>query len=195
MVLGGFSMHRISGGDQKTEMDPTADTRNKIAAVGADRLHGHVLDTCCGLGYTAIGAARQSGVTGVTTIELDDASIEMCQANPWSWPLFDDAMGIEIMRGNACEIIKGFADESFSAIIHDPPALALCKDTDLYSLSFYEQLYRVIKRGSRLLHYIGNPESKESGRLYRGIASRLKDAGFSSIKTDKKAFGLVAERR
>jgi hypothetical protein len=44
-----------------------------------------------------------------------------------------------------------------------------------------------------LFHYIGNPESKESGRLYGGIAQRLKDAGFGKVKKASRAFGLVAE--
>eukprot|EP00968_Pinguiococcus_pyrenoidosus_P018155 scaffold1866_cov277-Pinguiococcus_pyrenoidosus.AAC.10 len=116
----------------------------------------------------------------------------MCEANPWSWPLFGDEenLDVDLRRGDACEIVTSLADEQFSAIIHDPPALALCKDTDLYSLSFYEQLRRVLKRGGKIFHYIGNPDSKESGRLYRGISSRLQDAGFGSVKTDKTAFGL-----
>jgi hypothetical protein len=38
----------------------------------------------------------------------------------------------------------------------------------------------------------GNPDSKESGRLYRGIADRLQKAGFSNVRKVSKAFGLVA---
>ena len=192
MVLGGFSMHRVSGGDQKAIMDPMLDTNNKMRALGF-KGGGRILDTCCGLGYTAIAARRLPGVTGVTTIELDDASIEMCAANPWSWPLFDEAGGIEVRRGDACGVVAGMEDGSFSGIIHDPPALALCKDTDLYGVDFYRDLRRVLRRGGRLFHYIGNPDSKESGRLYRGIGGRLKDAGFTRVKVDKDAFGIVAE--
>ena len=38
----------------------------------------------------------------------------------------------------------------------------------------------------------GNPDSKESGRLYRGVATRLQEAGFSNVKKVSKAFGIVA---
>ena len=40
--------------------------------------------------------------------------------------------------------------------------------------------------------YTGNPDSKESGRLYRGIADRLQKAGFSNVRKVSKAFGVVA---
>jgi predicted methyltransferase len=76
-------------------------------------------------------------------------------------------------------------------VVHDPPARALCR-TDLYGIEFYQQLNRVLRRGGQLFHYIGSPESKESGRLYQGIITRLTSAGFTNIKKATKAFGLVA---
>lgn len=55
-------------------------------------------------------------------------------------------------------------------------------------------LRRISQRLPYFLHlYLsGNPDSKESGRLYRGIATRLQEAGFSDVKKVSKAFGLVA---
>jgi len=50
-----------------------------------------------------------------------------------------------------------------------------------------------VKPGGALFHYIGNPVSKESGTLYKGIKSRLIDAGFRNVYTVESAFGLVAE--
>ena len=38
----------------------------------------------------------------------------------------------------------------------------------------------------------GNPNSKESGRLYSGITARLMEAGFANVKKVERAFGLVA---
>lgn len=76
-------------------------------------------------------------------------------------------------------------------MIHDPPARNLCR-TDLYSLSFYQQLKRVLTTNGILYHYIGNPSSKESGRLYSGVIARLKQAGFENIKKASRAFGVVA---
>ena len=169
-----------------------------------------MLDTCMGLGYTAIGAAKLVGHEGkVITIEYDKASLEIASYNPWSQGLFDQILPIEILEGNertlpifirftftlipgdACQIIKSFASQSFSCIIHDPPARALCR-TDLYGLLFYKELRRVLRHGGQLFHYIGSPDSKESGRLYSGITSRLREAGFSRVKRAPKAFGLIA---
>ena len=87
--------------------------------------------------------------------------------------------------------IRTFPDRSFNVVIHDPPARALCR-TDLYSVEFYNELYRVLTRNGVLYHYIGNPDSKESGRLYSGIVSRLTSAGFMRIERVPKAFGVVA---
>lgn len=59
----------------------------------------------------------------------------------------------------AYQLIKGFETGHFAAIIHDPPARALCKSTDLYGSTFYKELARVLKPGGTLFHYIGNPAS------------------------------------
>lgn len=182
-------MHRLSGDD----MNPLQDTANKIGAVNI-RKGARVLDTCMGLGYTAIGAAQQAGGEGsVTTIEFDDASVEMCAHNPWSQPLFDKSLPIEVRRGDSCELIKSFPDNSFDVIIHDPPARALCRK-NLYGLEFYKELFRVLTRSGSVLHYIGNPKSKESGRLFSGVIERMREAGFRSVKSEARAFGVVARK-
>jgi predicted methyltransferase len=190
MVLGGFTMHRIVG----EQVSPATDTEAKLSAV---RLFpgAKVLDTCCGLGYTAILAARRVGHTGkVVTVELDDASIEMCCANPHSMPLFDGTLlpQLEVVQGNSCELIHCFEEGVFDVIVHDPPARAIC-ETDLYSETFYSLLRSRLKNnGGQLFHYVGSPTSSESGRLYSGISARLKAAGFASVEKFPAAFGLVA---
>lgn len=189
MVLGGFTMHRIVGDN----MSPMVDTNAKISSVASSLFLGaSVFDTCCGLGYTAIGAADRVGSNGkVITVEFDEASLEMCAYNPWSKGLFDATLPIDIIQGDSCEVCKGFADNSFNAIIHDPPARALCRN-DLYGLNFYRDLRRVLKPSGTLFHYIGRSDSKESGRLYKGIQERLLEAGFLNVKKYDAAFGLVA---
>ena len=190
MILGGFTMHRIAGDD----MNPTKDTAAKISAVASSIFPGaSVLDTCCGLGYTAIAAAELVGPQGrVTTIEFDEASLEMCAFNPWSQPLFDGSLPIDVLQGDSCEVVKNeFESRQFSAIIHDPPARALTRN-DLYGLEFYKTLRRVLKPSGTLFHYIGRSDSKESGRLYKGIQERLIEAGFATVKPYDAAFGLVA---
>lgn len=96
LVLGGFTMHRISG----EKINPMVDTDAKVATIRSALLDSkNVLDTCMGLGYTAIEAAKcvRSGGT-VTTIEHDEASLEMCTYNPWSAKLFDNTLPINIIQ-------------------------------------------------------------------------------------------------
>jgi len=190
MVLGGFTMHRIAG----TDMNPTKDTAAKISALPNLYPGSVVLDTCCGLGYTAQGAARKvmDGGTGrVVVFEYDIASIEMCAYNPHSQGLFDGTLPISLIHGDACSGLEKFEKNTFNAIIHDPPARALCRK-DLYGLQFYKELRRVLKPSGTLFHYIGSPDSKESGKLYKGIASRLTEAGFTNIVKVEAAYGLKA---
>ena len=66
--------------------------------------------------------------------------------------------------------------------------------TDVYGLQFYSELRRVLTKDGMLFHYIGSPDSKESGRLYKGIMNRLQEAGFVNIKKASQAYGLVASR-
>ena len=185
MVLAGFTMHRI------VQSDPSLDTKQKIIAA---RPRGDVLDTCCGLGYTAIAASQTTGVNKVVTVEYDDASVEICKSNPWSAELFSSE-NIELVRGDVCEHIKTLPDSSFSTIIHDPPALALCKGSDLYGQNFYNDLKRVLTPNGRLFHYVGSPESRESGRLFGGIKLRLNEAGFGHVQNADAAFGITAVKQ
>lgn len=62
-----------------------------------------VLDTCTGLGYTAIAAARCKGVSGVVTVELDEVSLRMCARNPWSREMFENEK-ITSLLGDCCEV-------------------------------------------------------------------------------------------
>lgn len=66
------------------------------------------------------------------------------------------------------------------------------RSAQLYSLAFYLELHRVLKSGGTLYHYIGDPSSKASGKLFRGVADRLRKAGFAAPKTSERAFGITA---
>jgi len=179
MLIAGFVMHRIK------DIDPMQDTLRKIASIKP--VVGRVLDTATGLGYTAIEAAKTA--EQVVTIELDPGAQEIARLNPWSQPLFDNAK-IEQIIGDAYEVVQTFEDESFARIIHDPPTFSLAGD--LYSGAFYRQLYRVLKRGGRLFHYIGDPSSKASGGVTKGALRRLQEAGFTRVVRKPEAFGVVA---
>ncbi len=179
MLIAGFTMHRI------VDIDPMQDTLKKIATIAP--ISGRALDTATGLGYTAIEAAKTA--EQVITIELDPGAQEIAQLNPWSRGLFNNPKIQQIM-GDAFEVVPTFEDNSFDRIIHDPPVFSLAGE--LYSGFFYQQLYRVLKRGGRLFHYIGNLESKSSGTVTRGALKRLQEAGFVRVVRRPEAFGVVA---
>jgi uncharacterized protein len=179
MLIAGFTMHRI------VDIDPMQDTLKKIATIKP--VTGRVLDTATGLGYTAIEAAKTAHE--IVTIELDPAAQQIARLNPWSQRLFHDEKIRQVM-GDAFEVVPTFESDSFDRIIHDPPVFSLAGE--LYSGTFYRQLYRVLKRGGRLFHYIGNLDSKSSGTVARGSLRRLKEAGFSRVVSRAEAFGVVA---
>lgn len=179
MLIAGFTMHRI------VDIDPMQDTLKKIATIVP--IVGRVLDTATGLGYTAIEAAKTA--EQVITIELDPGAQEIAQLNPWSRDLFNNPKIKQVM-GDAFEVVANFDDSSFERIIHDPPVFSLAGE--LYSGAFYRQLYRVLKRGGRLFHYIGNLESKSSGTVTKGALKRLQEAGFTRVVRKPEAFGVVA---
>jgi uncharacterized protein len=179
MLIAGFVMHRIK------DVDPWQDTQRKIAAITP--VGGAVLDTATGLGYTAILAARSGGT--VTTIELDPGAQAIAHLNPWSQELFSNPKITQVM-GDAYEVVPTFAGENFGRIIHDPPTFSLAGE--LYSGLFYRELYRILKRGGRLFHYIGDPNSKASGGVTRGALKRLQESGFTRVVRRPEAYGVVA---
>jgi len=182
VLVSGIPMHRIK------DTDPVRDTKSKIKALGAPR--GRVLDTATGLGYTAIEAAKTA--IDVVTIELDPSALEIARMNPWSAGLFDTAK-IQGILGDAFDAVGAMENSAFSAVIHDPPTTAL--GGDLYSLEFYEQLYRVLSRRGRLYHYVGDPDSAHGKRVYQGIMRRLTEAGFADVRREPLAYGITANKR
>jgi predicted methyltransferase len=181
MLISGIPMHRIKG------TDPRQDTLTKIRAIAPVR--GRVLDTATGLGYTAIEAARTADQ--VITVELDPAALKVARLNPWSRALFENP-NIRQVVGDSFDEVQAFEDGVFACILHDPPTFSLAGD--LYSEGFYRQLYRVLKRGGRLFHYIGDLDSPSGRRVTRGVISRLQAAGFMRVTRRPEAFGLTAHK-
>jgi hypothetical protein len=160
MVMAGFPMHRFKD---------IAPLDAALAMVEAIRpIHGNILDTATGLGYTAIEASRSA--SHVTTIELCPVAREMARMNPWSRELFDNPKISQVM-GDCFEKIRTFGDSSFSGIIHDPPTMSLAGD--LYSGEFYKQVCRVLRPRGRMFHYLGDPNSATGSRVTRGVVKRL----------------------
>ncbi len=179
LLVSGIPMHRVK------DIDPWEDTARKVRTIAP--LRGRVLDTCTGLGYTAIAAARTA--EEVVTIELDPLVLEIARQNPWSQALFHDPRIVQRI-GDTSDLIADFPDQSFSRIIHDPPAFSLAGE--LYSGAFYRQLYRVLRWRGRLFHYVGDLASPAGQRLARGVARRLQEAGFRRVIPRPEAFGFVA---
>jgi predicted methyltransferase len=179
MLVSGVPMHRIK------DTDPWRDTLAKVKTIAP--LTGRVLDTATGLGYTAIVAAETAAE--VVTIELDPAGLEIARANPWSRELFERA-NIQQLIGDAADIVPTLEAASFARIVHDPPQLSLAGH--LYSEDFYRELRRILARGGRLFHYIGDPNSPFGSRTTSGVMRRLHNAGFARVVRRPEAFGLVA---
>ncbi|HEX8993405.1 MAG TPA: hypothetical protein VF784_17125 [Anaerolineales bacterium] len=181
LLIAGFPMHRIK------DTDPYRDTQAKVTALGP--VVGRVLDTCMGLGYTAIEASKTA--EQVITIELDPAVVEIARLNPWSQELFDNP-NITCIFGDCREVVEDFAPGTFSRILHDPPNFSLAGE--LYSGAFYRELFRVLSRSGRLFHYIGDLQGNTNRRIVPGVVRRLKEAGFRQVRPRPQAFGLVAEK-
>ncbi len=179
MLVSGVLMHRIRG------TDPLRDTLTKIKTLAP--VTGRVLDTATGLGYTAIEAAKTADE--VVTIELDPAAIEIARLNPWSRALFTNPR-IRQLLGDTGEQVASFDDGSFARIIHDPPAFSLAGE--LYSGAFYRELFRILGRGGRVFHYIGDLDSHSGRRVTPGILRRLHEAGFARVVRRPEAFGVLA---
>lgn len=181
MLVSGIPMHRIKN------TDPMQDAREKIETLGT--IHGKVLDTATGLGYTAILAAEKAAK--VITVEIDPVAIAIAKRNPWSRRLFDIPK-TEIMIADIDETIDEFQPGEFSAIVHDPPTFQFAGE--LYSLEFYKKLYRVLSGKGTLFHYIADPDSRLGDRMTKGVMKRLHEAGFSKVERRPKAFGVVAKK-
>jgi predicted methyltransferase len=181
MLISGIPMHRIKG------TDPYRDTLTKIATLKP--VIGNTLDTATGLGYTAIEAAKTAD--HVLTVELDPTALAVARLNPWSQALFG-GQTIEQRIGDSFDVVETLEEGVFQRIIHDPPTFSLAGH--LYSGDFYAELHRVLARGGRLFHYIGDPGSPTGRSTTRGVIERLRQAGFGRVVRRPQAFGVVAYR-
>jgi predicted methyltransferase len=178
LEIDGIRMHRTQN------IDPFEDARRKVQwVIKPDDL---VLDTCGGLGYTAIWALKL-GARKVISIEINPHIIKLRALNPHSRSLFDE--NIELIVGDALNLINGFKPGQFDSIIHDPPRFSLAGE--LYSQEFYLRLNKILASSGRLFHYTGEPFSKGRGRKFiAGVLKRLQYSGFEAryIHADRGIF-------
>ncbi len=182
LEISSILMHRIKG------TTPRRDAEAKLRLVSP--VQGAVLDTCMGLGYTAILAA--STAASVTVIEKDENVVEMARLNPYSQPLFQDRK-ITLIHGDAAQIIPDFGNATYDIVNHDPPSLSIAGE--LYADAFYADLLRILKPGGKLLHYTGAPGSRARRiDLSASVTRRLARIGFANVHYDSNTSCVVAAR-
>lgn len=197
-LFNGFPILEIDG--LRMQLVRDFETPLDYAKEVVDHLHiaqkrtplAQVLDTCMGLGYTAIEAAKRPGVGRVVTCELAEPVVTLARWNPFSEPLFEKDGKITIVQGSISERIKDMPSSSFDFIIHDPPRFSHAPE--LYSSGFYKELFRVAKPAGKLFHYVGSVGEKRGKHIGISAARRLVDSGFGRIRHGKRLQGIFAEK-
>ncbi len=178
LEIDGVHMHSILS-------NPWYDAMLRVS-VARVRRGSKVLDTCTGLGYTAI-AAMKKGAT-VVTVELRKEVLALAEWNPWSKELKDAT----VILGDIRDVVREFGNETFDRIIHDPPAFTLAGE--LYSRELYREFFRVLKPGGVLFHYTGETGKSRGIDVMRGVIQRLREVGFEEVKKVQRAQGVVARK-
>ena len=191
LEINGIKMHRSK------DIDPLEDARLKTGLVV--RPGNNVLDTCGGLGYSALFAVK-AGAKQVISTEKSHSVMRIRQQNPWlhpragTWQTPEALERIRLTHADINGFIETLPGDSFDAVIHDPPRF--CSATgDLYGKVFYGQLFRVMRTGARLFHYTGSPKKiKNQDRFVRNAMKRLESAGFGKVSFNDHLQGIYAEK-
>ncbi|QOJ78179.1 RsmD family RNA methyltransferase [Infirmifilum lucidum] len=176
LEIDGVHMHNIVG------TTPTRDAMRKISLLKVKEGEKG-LDVCTGLGYTAIEAWRRGAE--VVTVEADANVLYVAEHNPFSRQLEK----VEIVLGDAFQVLDEMPEEEFDFVLHDPPVFAFAPR--LYSREFYLKLTRILKEGGRLFHYTGAPGKHRGIDIQRGVIKRLREAGFAVTRVER-GYGVVA---
>jgi hypothetical protein len=150
------------------------------------------LDTCMGLGYTAIELSRRRSVRLVATCELSNAVITLAKWNPYSDALFEKGGKIVVMEGSVLDHARNFDSDMFDFVIHDPPRFSHAPE--LYSSDFYRELFRVCRKGARMFHYVGSVGKGKGRDIGKEAGKRLLAAGFRILSHDALLQGIFAQK-
>ncbi len=211
LEINGIKMHRSK------DIDPFVDAREKTKLVVKPQ--DHVLDTCSGLGYSAVFALK-AGAKSVVSTEKSGPVIQIRCQNPWlmaagNAPMDSTRVGLSQIDSNRVSLapvglspadsvridwvhaditryIPTLADLSFDSVIHDPPRFTSATG-ELYGKLFYNQLFRVMKPVSRLFHYTGSPKKiNHQDRFIKNAIKRLEQVGFSKVVFNERLQGIHA---
>jgi len=181
------------------KVSPYEDAQRKVALI---RPRGkQILDTCGGLGYFAAWCLEGQAAR-VLSYEKNQDVVWLRGLNPWS-PVATELVaadgarsgrlppgvgaglapgagaGLTLARGDVAVEIASLPDQSFDAVLHDPPRFGIAGE--LYSQVFYDHLARVLRPRGLLFHYTGTPNKLTSGRdVPNEVAGRLRKAGFAA---------------
>ena len=186
LEIDGIKMHRTK------DISPLEDAENKTQKVisQGDR----VLDTCSGLGYTAVFALK-AGAKQVISTEISPEVIQLRSINPWLAHLNDSKLNVkqpQFINADINEYIDQLDSNYFHSIIHDPPRFT-SKTGDIYGKKFYSSLFRVMSRQSKLFHYTGSPKKiSKQDQFVKNTIKRLESVGFSTPTFDEKLQGIIA---
>lgn len=179
LMLSSTPMHRY------THISPKMDTETKIKEVFP--IKGVVLDTCCGLGYSAIMASKYADK--VVVFERDPNVLHVASFNPYSEELFNNQK-IEVKNEDVLDSIASLSDAMFDRVIHDPPTFKY--SPDLYSKEFYKELFRVMKKGAILYHYAPSPHKTRGEEFHLKVVRNLKESGFKEVTYNENSSGIRA---
>ena len=169
LEINGIKMHRSK------DIDPLTDARLKTQLVVQP--NDTVLDTCGGLGYSAIFALK-AGAKKVISTEKSVSVIKIRNLNPWLKHYADNRL--ELIPGDITREIDQYENGLFNSVIHDPPRFTSATG-DLYGKKFYTALFRVMAAHSKLFHYTGSPKKiKSKANFVKNTLKRLELCGFKA---------------
>ena len=183
LEINGIKMHRSK------DIDPLTDAKLKTRLVIT--ANDQVLDTCGGLGYSAIFALK-AGAKKVISTEKSREVIKIRNLNPWLKKYADKKL--ELIHTDITHEIDKFESSMFNSVIHDPPRFTSATG-DLYGKKFYGALFRVMASQSKLFHYTGSPKKiRTRDNFIKNTMKRLEQAGFKALCFHDNLQGIYAQK-
>jgi len=143
-----------------------------------------ILDICFGIGYNSLMAIHKTKELDIIGIEKDENILqktlevevpeklqkdyEFIKAAVEQGELIINDLRINLIVGDALDIIENLEDNQFDAVFLDP--FSPKKNPELWTENFFKQIYRVMKKGAKLATY----------SCARAVRDNLQKAGFKT---------------